>query len=64
MDIGQLLSKEDVKPVSQENYAALKQEQKLLLYSHTLGRYVTLNSGVARGEMQQVNVGLGPGSWY
>ncbi len=64
MDIGQLVSKEDAKPVSQDNYAALKREQKLLIYSQTLGRYVALNSGVARGEMQQVNIGLGPGSWY
>ncbi|HLC78269.1 MAG TPA: hypothetical protein VJH92_04035 [Candidatus Nanoarchaeia archaeon] len=33
-------------------------------YSPKLGGYVSLNSGKPQGEMQEYNIGIGPGTWY
>ena len=34
------------------------------IYSPRLGRYVPLNLGRPKGEIQRHNIGMGPGSWY
>lgn len=34
------------------------------IYSPKLDKYVPLNLGNPKGEIQEHNIGLGPGSWY
>ncbi|MEK6857880.1 MAG: hypothetical protein AABX39_04805 [Nanoarchaeota archaeon] len=41
-----------------------KQDGKVQIYSPKLGKYVPLESGKVKGEMQQYNIGIAPGSWY
>ncbi len=66
MSLTQIVEKENISPVVENrDYNAIKEEgDNPMIYSPKLDKYVSLDSGKPKGEIQTYNVGMGPGSWY
>jgi len=65
MSLTQIIEKEKIsqKRPEERTYNAIKDERPMI-YSQKLDKYVPLDSGNPKGEIQKYNVGMGPGSWY
>lgn len=65
MSLTQIVEREKIsqKLPKDRTYNAIKDERPMI-YSQKLGKYVPFDSGNPQGEIQKYNVGMGPGSWY
>jgi len=66
MSLTKIVEKENVSSmVENRDYNATKEEgDNSMIYSPKLDKYVSLDSGKPKGEIQKYNVGMGPGTWY
>lgn len=64
MSLAQIVEKENVSPVMESRGYEIKKGDRPRIYSPKLDKYVPLDSGNPKGEIQRYNVGMGPGSWY
>ncbi|HZX12117.1 MAG TPA: hypothetical protein VFE88_01540 [Candidatus Nanoarchaeia archaeon] len=64
MSLTQIVEKENVSPIAEDRKYEIKKNDKPKIYSPKLDRYVALDSGNPKGEIQKYNIGMGPGSWY
>lgn len=67
MGLTQTVEKENTGPVARDGSNVKGVEEKGAppkIYSPKLDKYVPLDSGKPKGEMQKYNVGIDPGTWY
>lgn len=64
MSLTQIVEKENISPAAEDRSYEINKCTVPQIYSPKLDRYVPLNSGNPKGEIQKYNVGMGPGSWY
>ncbi|MBA3064361.1 hypothetical protein FP803_02900 [Candidatus Woesearchaeota archaeon] len=66
MSLTQIVEKENIGHIARDgSYKVIEEKGNMpKIYSPKLGKYVPLDSGNPKGEIQKYNVGMGPGSWY
>ncbi len=64
MSLTQIVEKETICPVTKAGEYDINKESKPMIYSEKLEKYVPLDAGKPKGEIQEYNIGMGPGSWY